>query len=108
MKKVMIAFLAALMALGGSAALAQAGNNQDAKGLQLSQVPPAVQKVIKQENAKHPLVSLAMGDDDGAKLYEGKFRNGNQQLEIKIAADGRVVSRELEQNHQEDREEKDD
>ena len=108
MKKVMIACLAALIALGGSAVLARAGSDQEAHNLRMSQVPPAVQKVIKQESAKHPLVSLTMGDDDGAKVYEGKFRGGLQQVELKIAADGRVVSRELEYNHREDREEKDD
>ncbi len=108
MKRIMIACLAALIALGGSVVLAQAGRSQEPHELQLSQVPPVVQKAIKQESAKHPLVSLAMGDDDGAKVYEGKFRNGKQQIELKIAADGRVVSREMEQNHQEDREEMDD
>ena len=108
MKKIMIACLAALIALGGSAVLAQAGRSQEPHELQLSQVPPAVQKAIKQESAKHPLVSLAMGDDGGNKLYEGKFHNGSQQIEMKITADGRVVSREIEQNHQEDQEEMDD
>ncbi|MBU4276140.1 MAG: hypothetical protein KKC30_05295 [Proteobacteria bacterium] len=108
MKKGITACLMALMALGGSAVLVQAGNNPEAKTLQLSQVPPAVQKVIKQEAVKHPLVSLAMGDDGGAEVYEGKFRGRLQQIELKIAADGRVVSRELERNHREDREEMDD
>ncbi len=108
MKRSVIICLVALFALAGSAVLARAGNDQEAKKLQVSQAPPAVQKVIKQESVKHPLVSLALGDDDDAKLYEGKFRDGNQRIELKIAADGRVVSREMEKNHQEDREEKDD
>ena len=108
MKRIMIACVAALIALGGSAILAQAGRNQESHELQLNQVPPAVQKVIQQESAKHPLESIAMDDDDGVKVYESKFRNGKQQIELKIAADGRVVSRELERNHREDREERDD
>ena len=44
MKKVMIACLAALIALGGSAVLARAGSDQEAHNLRMSQVPPAVQK----------------------------------------------------------------
>lgn len=74
----------------------------------MSQLPPKVQKVVKKETAKHPLESIAMGDDESAKVYEVKFRDGAQRIELKVAANGRVVSREVERNHREDREEKDD
>jgi len=108
MKKILITFVTALMALGGLAVLAQAGDHQDAQRLQMNQLPPAVQKVIKQEAAKHPLKSITMGDDEDSRLYEGKFGNGSKQIELKIAANGQVVSREIERKHNEDREEKDD
>ncbi len=108
MKRSLIVIFVALMAVGGSVFLARAEEHGQAKALKLSQVPPAVQKVIKQEAAKHPLDSISMGDDEDARVYEGKFRDGARMIELKVASNGRVVSRELEQNHREDREEPDD
>ncbi len=107
MKKIVIACVTALMTLGGTAVLALASEHQDSTGLKMSDVPPAVQKVIEQEAARHPLKSL-IRDDDGAKLYESTFRDGKQQIELKIAANGTVVSREVERQHKEDQEGNDD
>ena len=107
MKRNLTVILAALMAVGGFVFSAQAGEHGQ-KGLDLSQLPPAVQKVIKQETAKHPLESIAMGDDESAKVYEAKFRDGSQTIELKLADNGRLVSREVERSHREDREEQDD
>lgn len=108
MQKIIVASLAVLLALGGSAVMAQAREHQGSAKLQLSELPPAVQQVISQESAKHPLQSVALADDDNAKLYEGKFKDGKHQIELKIASDGQIVSREMERNHREDREENDD
>ena len=107
MKRNLILILAAMMAVSGFVFSAQAGEHGRER-LKLSQVPPAVQKVIKQETAQHPLESIAMGDDESAKAYEAKFRDGEQRIELKVADNGRVVSREVERNHREDREEKND
>ena len=107
MKRNLIVILAAMMAVSGFAFSAQAGEHGQ-KGLELSQLPSAVQKVLKQETTKHPLESITMGDDESAKVYEAKFLDGAQTIELKLADNGRLVSREVEQNHREDREEKDD
>lgn len=108
MKRNLIIILAALAVVGGSTLLARAGERDQTTALKLSQVPPAVQKVIKREAAKHPLESISMDDDEDAKLYESKFRDKDGRIELKVAANGRVVSREMESNHREDREERDD
>lgn len=107
MRKIIIPSLAALLVLGGGAALSMAKEHQDSPKLELGQLPPAVQEVIKQEAAKHPLRSITL-DDDEAKLYEGKFQDGERQIELKVAANGQIVSREMEREHREDREENDD
>ena len=107
MKRNLIVVLVALMAVGSSVFLAQAEEHAQ-RELKMSQIPPAVQKVVKQEAAKHPLVSIATGEDESTKTFEMKFRDGAQILELKVAASGRVVSRELERSHLEDREERND
>jgi hypothetical protein len=107
MKRNLIIMLVALMAVGGSVFTALAGEHGE-NGLKLSQAPPAVQKLIKQEATKHPLESITMDDDGNSSVYEVKFRDGSQRIELKVAANGQVVSREQEQGHREDREERDD
>ena len=108
MEKILIICMAILMVIGGTSVLAQAREHEDVQRFQINQVPPAVQKVIEQEAAQHPLKSITMADEDGAKLYESTFKAGKQQVELKIAANGEVVSREIERNHKEDQEGKDD
>ncbi len=108
MKRMISAYVLALLALAGLAVFAHAAPSRRVTNLKIGDVPPAVQKAIAQETARHSLQTIAMNDDDGAGLYEASFTDGQQQIELKIAANGQVVSREKERGHKEDQEETDD
>ena len=108
MKRMIPVYMLALSALAGLAVLAHAAPARHFSKLQLSDVPPAVRKAIEQEAASHPLDSITMEEEGGGRLYEGTFRDGQQQIELKMAGNGLVVSREVERRHQEDQEENDD
>ena len=108
MKRNMIVGLAALMVWAGLTALAMAAAHGEGTRVDLPQVPPAARQVLEKEAAQHPLESITLQNHHGAQCYEGKFKDGDQRVELKVAADGRVLERETEKAHQEDQEERGD
>ena len=86
---------AAGLAVIGAAALT-AGLSALEEELTLEQVPPAVKATILQQANGATITEIERETRDGEVTYEAEFRVDGQTVEIKMAPDGTLLGRQLE------------
>lgn len=88
--------LAGLVLAGGTLLGACASTEHAEQTLTLSQVPGPVRATIEREGAGGKIEANEYEVKDGKSVYITDIAVGGQTYEIEIAADGSIVSKELE------------
>lgn len=90
-----VSLVIGLGVVGGMAFAARAGNAQEEE-VTLDQVPAAVKATILREAAGAEITEIEREVRNGKTVYEAEFLQGGQAIEIKVAPDGTVLAREVE------------
>ena len=88
--------LAGLVLAGGTLLAACASTEHAEQTLTLSQVPGPVRATIEREGAGGKLEEIESEVKDGKTVYSADIAVGGQTYDIEIAADGSIISKELE------------
>lgn len=81
--------LAASLALAGLAG--QAGASEQVK---LDELPAPVRSTFERESKGGQLMRVERDQEHGKTYYEGQIKKGEREVELKVAPDGKVLSRE--------------
>ena len=85
-------------------------NEEREEAVALKKVPAAVQATMLVEILREvdglKLEEIEREDEDGRIVYEAEFEYGDKDIELEISADGKLLSKEVEL--EEDEEEEDD
>jgi len=68
----------------------------DEEEVTLKQVPPAVRKTILKAAGKHKIEEIERETKNGKTVYEAEWRDGDKEVEIKVAPNGKLLKREVE------------
>jgi uncharacterized membrane protein YkoI len=79
------------------------GGNEEEK-VKVENVPAAVRTTIDEQSAGGAVEDIARESEDGKTIYEVDVKVGGKDYELKIAEDGKLISKKLD----EDEEEKDE
>ena len=76
--------------------------------IDLEKVPAAVKTTIEKEAGKGTSVKIKQKTESGKTLYEAEFRARGKEIELKIAEDGSILGKEVEDEEkgESDREER--
>ncbi len=94
----------AVLAVAGmatAAAPARQKADEPAVKLTLSQVPTAVQETLLKEAQGASIDALTQESEDGQTTYEADVVLGGKTYEIKVAADGTLLAKKLDQGEKE-------
>ncbi len=80
----------------GALCLAAVSRGDDEERVTLDQVPATVKAAILKAAAGAEIREIERETEDGKTVYEAEFVLGGKEIEVKIAADGSVLSREAE------------
>ncbi len=81
--------------VGVMAFAAWAGDTGE-ENVNLDQVPPAVRATILKEAQGVKITEIERETEDGKTIYEAEFLKDGRETEIKVAPDGTVLAREIE------------
>ena len=62
----------------------------------IDQVPAAVKATILKEAGDHKITEIEKETKDGKTIYEAEWIAGDKKVEIKVAEDGTLISKETE------------
>lgn len=89
----------------GAAAITVLANDKDEEEVSIDQVPAAVKATILKEAKGGTLQEIERETKGGKTVYEAEVIIQGKEIEIKIAPDGTVIGREVEDEGQEEEEE---
>ena len=87
-------------------AKAEMAKEADEVKVKLEDCPKAVQETLKKEIGDGKIEDIAMEKEDGKVIYEADAEIGGKDYEIKVSADGRLISKKLEEEKGEHKDEK--
>ncbi len=94
-KRAMLLPLIGLAVIGMATLVAWAEDKQEEE-VTLNQVPAAVKATILKESAGGKITEIERETSNGKTVYEAEFLLGGKEIEIKIAPDGTLLGREVE------------
>jgi uncharacterized membrane protein YkoI len=98
--------MAMVMTVGLTLSLGALASRQMAeqeKAVSIDQVPPAVKATLLAQGGTIEEIEVHM--ENGRTVYEADVLIGGQQLEVKVAADGSLISQEADdENHEQEEE----
>lgn len=88
----------ALAAIAVFAATAIAGDDENVteKAITWEQLPTSVQKTIHKEAGDHPIAEIEEVTAGSVVSYAAEWFEGENEVEITVAADGKLLGREVE------------
>jgi len=89
-----------LVVLAAGLGLAEKARKHEEK-VTLDQVPEAVKKTILKEAAGAKIKEIEKETKDGKTIYEAEFIKDGKEVEVKVAPDGTVLKREVEEEEEE-------
>ncbi|MFH1748337.1 MAG: PepSY-like domain-containing protein [Planctomycetota bacterium] len=95
-KRVLLLSVISLSVFGMVTLVAWANDGQEQK-VTLDQVPAAVKATILKESAGGKITEIESETKDGKTVYEAEFMLNGQEIDIKIAQDGTLLGREVEE-----------
>lgn len=90
------------LGLAGGLVFTVRAQNMDEQEVTLDQVPAAVRATILNEAAGAEIKELERETENGRTIYEAEFLLNGAEVEIKIAPDGTLLAREIEDEDDED------
>ena len=75
------------------------------KEIDWEELPPAVQETILAEAGDYPVTELEEISAKGETFYEAEWLEGDNEVEILVAVDGKLLDREIEPQDDEDADE---
>jgi len=76
------------------------------KEVTIDQVPDAARKTILKEAAGNKIEEIEEETKNGVTTYEAEWHEGDKEIEIKVAADGKLLDREVEDKDDDDDDDK--
>jgi len=70
---------------------------QEGTPIKFSEAPAAVQKTFKDLDGGQAIDKLDKEDEDGKTIYEGDIKIGGKNYEVKVAPDGKLISKTLDE-----------
>jgi len=80
----------------------------DGGHLSLSDLPAAVKDTILKHTALEAILELERENKKGVVSYEAEYHDGNQIVELEISPDGKLLEKEIEDDHDEEDDDDDD
>jgi len=77
-------------------------DDEDEEQISLDEVPGAVKATILKEAAGAKIEEVERETDDGRTIYEAEFIVNGQEIEIKVAADGTLLEKKVEDDDDDD------
>ena len=94
-------FIAALGVLQSCTALAKdkekEGEEKDEVKVKIDQVPAAVKKTLDKESDNAKIDEVDKETDEGKTIYEADVKMNGHNYEIKVAEDGTLISKKLDE-----------
>jgi len=78
-------------------------DEEDEVKLTLDQVPPAVKAAILAEAGNNPIKEIEAETKDGKTVYEAEWIADGKEIELKVAADGKILKKEVEDADDDDK-----
>lgn len=72
------------------------------KKVTLDQVPAAVKDTILKEAGGNKITEIEEETKDGVTTYEAEWKADGKEIEIKVAADGKLLKKEVEDDDDDD------
>jgi hypothetical protein len=72
------------------------------KKVTIDQVPAAVKATILKEAGDNKITEIEEETKDGVTVYEAEWKVGGKEVEIKVAADGKLLSKKVEEEDEDD------
>jgi len=113
-RSLMVAAAVALGLAGTAAFVVRAEEKEKEEGkeqkVEFKSVPQAVQATLTAESGGAAITTVDKEEDDGKEIYEADVMIKGKNYEIKVAADGTLISKKLdvEENEKKDGKEKKD
>ena len=81
------------------------GEKKDEKEVKmtLDQVPAAVKATLLKEAGDAKIGNVDKVTDDGKTIYETDIKVGGKEFEIKVAEDGKLISKKLEEDEKDEK-----
>jgi uncharacterized membrane protein YkoI len=113
MKKNWIYVLLMAVAFAGATSLAARGEDKEEKEgkeekIAFAQLPAAVQKTLTDEAKGNKIETVDKESEDGKTIYEADVKIGGKNYEIKVAEDGGLVSKKLDEGNEHKEKEKEE
>ncbi len=77
-------------------------DDEDEELVSIDNVPEAVKATILAEAGTGTIEEIEFGDEDGQSIYEADVIIDGQEIEIKVAPDGTLLSKEVEDNNEDE------
>ena len=95
-------FIAALIVLPACTAMAKENEKDEEKEkdevkVKIDQVPAAVQKTLSEESHGAKIDEVDKETDEGKTIYEADVKLNGHNYEIKVAEDGTLISKKLDE-----------
>ena len=95
-------FIAALIVLPACTAMAKENEKDEEKEkdevkVKIDQVPAAVQKTLSEESHGAKIDEVDKESDEGKTIYEADVKMNGHNYEIKVAEDGTLISKKLDE-----------
>ena len=78
-------------------------DEEDEVKLTIDQVPPAVKAAILAEAGDNPIKEIEAETKNGKTVYEAEWVSGGKEIELKVAADGTILKKEVEDADDDDK-----
>ena len=102
-KPIAFAALAGIMIVGLSAALAGKCGKKTEKDVTIDQVPAAVKATIEKEAGDNKIEEIEeVSKDRKVVYYEAEWKTGGKEIEIKVDPSGKLLSKEVEDDDDDD------
>ena len=89
-------------------ARAEEKKDDDEKKLTIDQVPAAVKATILKEAGKNEIKEIEEEIEDGQRVYGAEWVADGKEVDIKVAPDGTLLKKEVEEDKDADKEDKDE
>lgn len=100
-KKPTMLMLAGLALVAGFALTVWAGDKENEKAVTMDQVPAEVKATILKEAGSAEIKELESKTRDGQTVYEAEWVANGKEMEIAVAADGKVLNKKIEKEKEE-------
>jgi hypothetical protein len=74
--------------------------------MKFTEVPPAVQKTLTEQAMGQKIDTVDKEMDKGKVVYETDVKEGGKNWEIRVAEDGKLISKKIEEDEKEEKGEK--